>query len=297
MGTHAGEKTANILINPKEKSQVKKQLFTASLFLCSSFFAMPVAAEPLCTDISLVAVYEPEKPEIQKEAGYAVVNLNIRKEPDKNSEIIGKYQKGENVNIISDDGMWAKTDKGYVWGGYLSKEYKYNLPVRSDSENASRYVGFVYDKFNELNEKYINILKKYDICVTDSPQMSYKGDVKSDNGRLIDGLTCVGSNIHEMYLRADQNALETSVVHELGHAIDFETFDQGKFYSDDPVVTDSYNAELPALKEKYDLQDANTDNNMEYFAEAFRLSLEDPEGLAETAPKIAAYMEQVKNSL
>lgn len=57
------------------------------------FFAMPVAAEPLCSDISLVAVYEPEKPEIQKEAGYAVVNLNIRKEPDKNSEIIGKYQK------------------------------------------------------------------------------------------------------------------------------------------------------------------------------------------------------------
>ena len=102
MGTHAGEKTANILINPKEKSQVKKQLFTASLFLCSSFLAMPVAAEPLCTDISLVAVYEPEKPEIQKEAGYAVVNLNIRKEPDKNSEIIGKYQKGEEVNIISE---------------------------------------------------------------------------------------------------------------------------------------------------------------------------------------------------
>jgi len=287
MGTHAGERTANILLNPKEKSQMKKQLFTASLFLCSSFFAMPVAAEPLCSDISLVAVYEPEKPEIQEEAGYAVVNLNIRKEPDKNSEVIGKYQKGEKVSIISDDGTWAKTDKGYVWGGYLSKEYKYNLPVRSDSENASRYVGLVYGKFNELDEKYINILQKYDICVTDSPQMSYDGDVKSDSGRLIDGLTCVGSNIHEMYLRADQNALETSVIHELGHAIDFETF----------VVTDSYDAELPALKEKYDLSDINTDTNKEYFAEAFRLSLEDPEGLAETAPKIAAYMEQVKNSI
>ena len=155
----------------------------------------------------------------------------------------------------------------------------------------------MYGKFNELDEKYINILQKYDICVTDSPQMSYDGDVKSDSGRLIDGLTCVGSNIHEMYLRADQNALETSVIHELGHAIDFETFDQGRFYSDDPVVTDSYDAELPALKEKYDLSDINTDTNKEYFAEAFRLSLEDPEGLAETAPKIAAYMEHVKNSI
>ena len=100
-----------------------------------------------------------------------------------------------------------------------------------------------------------------------------------------------------MYLRAEQDALGTSVVHELGHAVDFETYGQGKFYSDDQVVTDSHNTELPALKEKYDLQDVNTDNNMEYFAEVFRLSLEDPEGLAETAPKIAAYMEQVKNSI
>ena len=127
--------------------------------------------------------------------------------------------------------------------------------------------------------------------------MSYDGDAKSESGRLIDGLTCVCSNIHEMYLRAEQDALGTSVVHELGHAVDFETYGRGKFYSDDQVVTDSRNTELPALKEKYDLQDVNTDDNMEYFAEVFRLSLEDPEGLAETAPKIAAYMEQVKNSI
>ena len=194
-------------------------------FLCAVMAGclnVPVSAEPLPT-VELISVMDAVKPAIPKETGYAVVNLNIRKSPDKNSEIAGKYKKGEKVNIISDDGMWAKTDKCYVWGGYLSKEYKYNLPVRSDSENASRYVGLVYDKFNELDEKYINILQKYDICVTDSPQMSYEGDVESDNGRLIDGLTCVGSNIHEMYLRADQNALETSVIHELGHAVDFKS--------------------------------------------------------------------------
>lgn len=130
MGTRAGERTANILLNPKEKSQVKKQLFTASLFLCSSFLAMPVAAEPLCSDISLVAVYEPEKPEIQEEAGYAVVNLNIRKEPDKNSEVIGKYQKGEKVSIISDDGTWAKPIK-VMYGADI---YQKSINITCQSE-------------------------------------------------------------------------------------------------------------------------------------------------------------------
>ena len=38
-------------------------------------------------------------------------------------------------------------------------------------------------------------------------------------------------------------------------------------------------------------------DNAEYFAEAFRLSLEDPDGLEQTAPHIAAYVKRVQNSL
>lgn len=50
---------------------------------------------------------------------------------------------------------------------------------------------------------------------------------------------------------------------------------------------------MPALKEKYSLADANTVNKMEYFAEAFRLNHEDPEGLKATAPIIYDYVNQI----
>ena len=53
---------------------------------------MPVSAEPLPT-VELISVMDAVKPAIPKETGYAVVNLNIRKSPDKNSEIAGKYKK------------------------------------------------------------------------------------------------------------------------------------------------------------------------------------------------------------
>lgn len=125
-------------------------------FLCAVMAGclnVPVSAEPLPT-VELISVMDAVKPAIPKETGYAVVNLNIRKSPDKNSEIAGKYKKGEKVNILSDDGTWARTDMGYVWGGYLAKEYKCDLSIRSDSEEASRYVGYVYDMYNNMPYPY-----------------------------------------------------------------------------------------------------------------------------------------------
>ena len=134
-------------------------------FLCAVMagcLSAPVSAEVLPT-VELVSVMDAVKPAIPEETGYAVVNLNIRKSPDKNSEIAGKYKKGEKVNILSDDGTWARTDMGYVWGGYLAKEYKCDLSIRSDSEEASRYVGYVYDMYNNMEAKYLKYLEPYDI--------------------------------------------------------------------------------------------------------------------------------------
>ena len=64
--------------------------------------------------------------------------------------------------------------------------------------------------------------------------------------------------------------------------------------SDSQTVVDSMEAEMPALKEKFHISDQNTSTRMEYFAEAFRLSFSDPDGLRETAPHIASYMENMK---
>ena len=268
------------------------------IFLCAVMagcLSVPVSAEPLPT-VELISVMDAVKPAIPKETGYAVVNLNIRKSPDKNSEIAGKYKKGEKVNILSDDGTWARTDMGYVWGGYLAKEYKCDLSIRSDSEEASRYVGYVYDMYNNMEAKYLKYLEPYDICVCDNPRQSYDGTLSENT--ITDGLTHLSKGIgvceRLLFLRANKEGLSQAVYHELGHIIDFNDFNSDSFMSDSQTVVDSMEAEMPALKEKYHISDQNTSTRMEYFAEAFRLSFSDPDGLRETAPHIASYMENMK---
>ena len=67
--------------------------------------------------------------------------------------------------------------------------------------------------------------------------------------------------------------------------------------SDDQTVTSSRDTELPALREKYELRDENVADNSEYFAEMFRISLQDPEGLKETAPVIFDFIENIKSNI
>ncbi|MCH5256457.1 MAG: SH3 domain-containing protein [Lachnospiraceae bacterium] len=48
-------------------------------------------------------------------------NLNIRKEPNTTSAIVGSYKKGEIVKLISKTSTgWYRTDKGYVSGNYIT---------------------------------------------------------------------------------------------------------------------------------------------------------------------------------
>lgn len=270
-------------------------------FLCAVMAAclsVPVDAEALPT-VELISVMDAVKPSIPEETGYAVVNLNIRKSPDKYSEISGMYKKGEKVNILCNDGTWARTDKGYVWGGYLAKEYKCNLSIRSDSEEASRYVGYVYDMYNSMETKYLKYLEPYDICVCENPRQSYDGTLSENT--ITDGLTHLSkeNGVCErlLFLRSNKEALSQAVYHELGHIIDFNDFDTDSFLSDSQTVVDSMEAEMPALKEKYHISDQNASTRMEYFAEAFRLSFSDPDGLCEAAPHMASYMENIKTQI
>ena len=178
----------------------------------------------------------------------------------------------------------------------MAKEYKCDLSIRSDSEEASRYVGYVYDMYNNMEAKYLKYLEPYDICVCDNPRQSYDGTLSENT--ITDGLTHLskGNGVCErlLFLRANKEGLSQAVYHELGHIIDFNDFKSDSFMSDSQTVVDSMEAEMPALKEKYHISDQNTSTRMEYFAEAFRLSFSDPDGLRETAPHIASYMENMK---
>lgn len=268
--------------------------------------SVPVYAAPsigdlgISTDVQVVAILEDKAPDIPEESGYAVTELNIRSNPSSDSDIVGKYNKGDAVTVQSIEGEWAKTDKGYVWGGYLSNEAPDSVNIKSDSENASKYVGHAYDIISKLDDKYINLLSEYSICVSDNPDVSISNEVPDhvqSDGKVIDGYTYLSNeaagNKHLMYYRAN-STLENTIYHELGHAIDYKDF---RMLSDNQDVTTSRETELSALREKYELKDENVADNAEYFAETFRISLQDPEGLKETAPIIADFIENVKNNL
>lgn len=153
-----------------------------------------------------------------------------------------------------------------------------------------------YDMYNNMEAKYLKYLEPYDICVCDNPRQSYDGTLSENT--ITDGLTHLskGNGVCErlLFLRANKEGLSQAVYHELGHIIDFNDFNSDSFMSDSQTVVDSMEAEMPALKEKYHISDQNTSTRMEYFAEAFRLSFSDPDGLRETAPHIASYMENMK---
>ena len=254
----------------------------------------------ISTDIQALAIIEDKAPEIPNGSGYSVTELNIRSGPSSDSPVVGKYKKGDSVAVQETEGEWAKTDKGYVWGGYLSNEPPVGLNIKSDSENASKYIGHAYDIISKLDEKYINILSEYSICVSDNSDISISNDVPDhvqSPGEIIDGYTYLSNaaagDKHLMYYRAN-STLENTIYHELGHAIDYKDF---RMLSDDQTVTLSRETELPALREKYELKDENVADNSEYFAEMFRISLQDPEGLKETAPVIFDFIENIKSNI
>ena len=46
--------------------------------------------------------------------GTVSIGLNIRKEANADSETVGAYAQGDRVTITEVDGIWGKTDEGWI---------------------------------------------------------------------------------------------------------------------------------------------------------------------------------------
>ena len=297
--------------------------------------------------VTIMSIRDASEPEPPLGETYSVVNLNIRESPNLNARLVGKYKKGSKVNalnIVKDNG-WVQTDKGYVWGGYISSTCNHDLNIHSDSDIASKYVGFTYNIIDQMDEKWINYLSKYEIILCENPTMSYNGTARMETGILANGLMYYSNGINtrernlryhdltitsrldtrvvtrlnlsadfiytsrdskntgkrnlpaeerKIYLRANTGGIYNTILHELGHIVDFESSCDAELLSDADIVKQSMITEKEAVREKYNLTEKKLSTSKEYFAEAFRLSIKDPEGLKEAAPIIAEYMETLK---
>lgn len=100
--------------------------------------------------------------------GTVTTDLNIRKEPNKDSEDIGDYKKGDKVTITEVKDGWGKTDKGWVSMKYVNMgtggntTYKVgkatvnvntNLNIRKEAKADSESLGYY------VNGDVVNILE------------------------------------------------------------------------------------------------------------------------------------------
>lgn len=295
------------------KKLSKKTLWSLPVLLAASTTPMlqttvyaSVGDLPVLSEVRISAAEETDTPEIPIGECYVVVNVNIREEASKDSKICGKYKKGEKIKIISADKEWAKTEDGYIWGGYVSRSYGCDLDIHSDTEHSSLYVGSVYDIINNLEQKYINVIKKYEIHLCSNPIDSYSGRSPLDDitmNTFLNGLTHIykmnGIDERLMYIRGCRQ-LEFIILHELGHAVDFEAqadLNHDQVFSEAEEVKTSYQTELSAVKKYFSITDESVKTEDEYFAEAFRLSMENHNVFEQVAPIMSAYLDQIKEEL
>ena len=316
------------------------------LTVCSTNIVNAAPAAEL-SPVTIMSIRDASEPEIPLGETYSVVNLNIRESPNLNARLVGKYKKGSKVNVLNvvEDNGWVRTDKGYVWGGYLSSTCNHDLNIHSDSDTASKYVGFTYNIIDQMDEKWINYMSKYEIILCENPTMSYNGTARMETGILANGLMYYSNGVNtrehssryhdsvitprldarvvtrlnlsadfvytfrdsrntgkrnlpaeerKIYLRANTGGIYNTILHELGHIVDFESSCDAELLSDADMVKQSMTTEKEAVREKYNLTEKKLSTSKEYFAEAFRLSIKDPEGLKEDAPIIAEYIETLK---
>ena len=67
-----------------------------------------------------ITYLEPVEPTFTTGTGKVIIGLNIRTEPNAESEIAGSYVEGETVTILEVNGSWGKTDMGWINLNYVS---------------------------------------------------------------------------------------------------------------------------------------------------------------------------------
>lgn len=96
------------------------------------------------------------KPKVLFQAKVTSSTLNIRKSSATSSSIVGKYIRGNIIDVLGISGKFYKTSKGYVYSSYTSK---ITSPTRgSDTTN---YAGY-YVKANEDTRLLLSLDGTYD---------------------------------------------------------------------------------------------------------------------------------------
>lgn len=219
---------------------------------------------------------------------YVVEDTDVYDKPE--GEIIGTIEKGTPVFVSHiQESDWADTEYGYIFAGYISYHQPTSLVITAKDENAKRFFGTVNTYLNMVPEKIIDIISNdgYYMELTSSDigaENVYGEGTQSQNytgcTMYPDKIICIETLIPV--------AIETSVIHEIGHAFDFVS----GFESEN----DTFQMLFEVYKDE-DLQWGNyfQQDNYEMFAEAFHQYICFGEYPFEKAPELYVYMKEKVN--
>ena len=235
-----------------------------------------------------------------KKTMYATTSVNIRTLPSKDSEKLGALQFGQAIEKLGNcDNGWSQVNyNGEI--AYINTSYlQDNIPEKQ--ETVSTYNGII-EKDGNVSDSRLQKIESYYIMIPQNVRTNLENSgwrfICSDNnfgapyGYTGSILALSVYNEKIIYIDNRQKA-EDAIIHEVGHAIDWIS----GFSSYQNDFLNIFNAEVETFRSVHSTHSANTSSPMEYFAEAYFVSVINPTLMQENCPLTYEFVMAKSNSL
>ena len=232
---------------------------------------------------------------------YATSSVNIRELPSVNYNKIGLLSYGDSIDV---DGKCSNGWYRVLYnGGYAYISGNYLAVKEPDTLVAPEYSGFIQRDGN-IDNKWLYKLEANYVKVPQNVRTHFESNgwsvictsqhlgtlFYSDSSLSIQAVNALDKKT--IWVEAREAAM-TSIVHELGHYIDFSF----SWASSTEEFKGIYEEELQLFRTIVSTHENNTSTVSEYFAESYAISIEYPELMSQYCPKTYEYVMRYSNSL
>lgn len=261
----------------KTLNKVILAIMFMSLTLLSIFLALRDKNEIVYNQEKSINKQEENKEETINKEAYITEFCNIRESPSISSKKIVACNKGEKVKLLSKiSSDWYKVETqnkvGYIQVKYI--EFLENIFIDENGVVISSVKIDEVFKYNEnIQLSLVNYAANYWYLIPENIREEFEDEgwtieITEDNlseryniEYSILGITLPDEKL--IVLRSGQDNISKSLLHEIGHYIDYSN----EFPSKSKDFDNIYNLESSYIKERFSKVKFN---KQEYFAEAFR---------------------------
>ena len=244
------------------------------------------------------------------EVVYATSNVNVRTGPSTNYKKVGAFSTNDEVHRVGIcDNNWSQIiyngNVHYMSSKYLSTD-KVVIPTPAPNpapQPPADASGYEFDVEGSVSSELLNYMNSYyqkipsnvkeairnkgwRVCLTTASlkdRYGYSGSIA--------GIT--DSKAKGIFVEARKNAIRRATIHEVGHFVDWIT----GWSSRTEEFLAIYDAERGSFNEQDKVDNHNTGNSTEFFAEIFNQMILYPEICSSSAPMAYTYVMNCMHSV